>query len=72
MLAQVLSVSSLTTTTFLDGVAWFCAAMRHNENLISHYMEGIRGCGTGFEDKARQYFFTIIREVISRLKEQGH
>ena len=71
MLAQVLSVTSLTTTTFLDGVAWFCAAMRHNSNLISHYMEGIRGCGTGFKDKARQYFFTIIREVIGRLKDQG-
>ena len=34
-------------------------------------MEGIRGCGTGFEDKARQYFFTIVREVIARIKGQG-
>ncbi len=52
MISQVLTIGT-GTTTFLDGVAWFCASMRHNSNELSHYMEGIRGCGSGFEDQAR-------------------
>ena len=66
MLAQALAVNT-PLETFLDGVAWFCAGLRHNENALTHYTKGVRVAG--LEDDARAQFFSIIKQVLARLPE---
>jgi hypothetical protein len=40
-----------------DIINWFCASLRANKNIITHYMDNISGQGTYLENKTRMYFF---------------
>jgi len=40
-----------------DCLNWFCAALRGNQNKVTHYMDDIKGEGTYLENKTRMYFF---------------
>ena len=37
LLANTLSLPT-STSIFLDGIAWFCSALTHNTNELTHYL----------------------------------
>lgn len=52
-----------------DNLNWFCAALRGNQNKITHYMDDIKGEGTYLENKTRMYFFEILSVIVKKLRD---
>lgn len=49
-------------------ISWFTSGLRGNKNILTHYLEDLKGCGEGLEDVARENFFAIIRSLVKHLK----
>ena len=47
-----------------DLMNWFCSSLRGNKNVMSHYLDDLKGCGHHLEEKARQNFFKILQGLI--------
>lgn len=47
-----------------DLISWFGSSLRGNKNVMSHYLDDLKGCGHHLEDLARENFFTILRGLI--------
>ena len=52
-----------------DLMNWFCASLRGNKNVLTHYLEGLMGCGNHLEEQATADFFLIIKGLVKQLKE---
>ncbi len=51
-------------------MSWFCGSMRGTKNpKVSHYLDGLKGCGHHIEELARESFFEIMRGMVAQLKD---
>ena len=47
---------------------WFSCSLRANKNEITHYLDGLKGCGAFLENQIRINFFGIIKGLLGQLQ----
>jgi hypothetical protein len=68
LIAKVIS-EDLAEGATLDLCNWFCAGMRGKENILTHYLSNLIGCGNHLEFQIKTNFFTIYKQLLLKLKE---
>jgi hypothetical protein len=58
----------LPTKVRVDVIQWFASSLRGNKNLLTHYLDDLKGCGENLEDIARENFFKIIKSLVKHLR----
>jgi hypothetical protein len=51
-------------------MSWFCGSLRGNKNPhVAHYLDDLKGCGHHLEELARENFFSILKGMVSKLRD---
>ncbi len=50
ILAQLLTFDNLPKAHIMDIVSWFASSMRQNQSQVTHYLDGLKGCGRQLEE----------------------
>ena len=51
---------------------WFVSSLRSGDRAISHYSDGLTGCGDSIMNGVRIQFFKIIKTILTQLKDPFH
>lgn len=65
--AKILS-AELPKNAISDVTNWLSSGLRNGKNKLSHYLDNIQGCGNHIEGRVRNYFFSVLKSVLARLK----
>lgn len=49
-------------------MSWFTNSLRKNKNEVTHYLDGVKGCGSFLEEQIRVFFFGIIKGLLNQLQ----
>ena len=53
-----------------DLMSWFCGSLRGNKNPhVAHYLDDLKGCGHHLEELAKLNFFSILKGMVTKLRE---
>lgn len=63
-----LFITDMPKNQFLDLINWFNAALRSNQNKLTHYLDNIKGQGTHLETLSRRNFFDILASLVEKLR----
>lgn len=64
-----LSSCYMNDDTKISCFNWFCSALRHNTNILSHYSDDLNGMGEYLLDKCRISFFDVYNGIVRQLKD---
>lgn len=70
IIAKLLTYSALPSQQRLDIISWFASGLRGNKNELSHYLDGLKGCGAQLEEQIGTNFFGIIRTLVNQLRDE--
>ena len=48
---------------------WFVSSLRSTDKVLSHYSDGLTGCGDSVLKAVRRQFFKLIKAIVIGLKD---